>query len=263
MPCDSRGRAHLDRAVVRERGHEVVVGQDRRRQAFRRTGDRGAQDRSQRVVGHPVAGTAGDRTSPRRSRRSTSSIIDRMACCRAAMSSGAVNSVALAKYSPAWLSLVATIAPKRSCRCLTNANVSPSPSSEAVDRVVQLRSDIVAGLAVPGFEQEREVVETGGPGVDPAAEQTREAIVRDLHLVAQPDDRLVEVTPERGADPAFRVREVDEEGVGREPLDVAGDRRRRAESCAARARGRLGPRSRRRGDRRRSGAGSRSRRASD
>ncbi len=96
---------------------------------------------------------------------------------------------------------------------------------QAVDRVVQLRSDIVAGLAVPGLEQEREVVETGGPGVDPAAEQTREAIVRDLHLVTQPDDRLVEVTPERGADPAFRVREVDEEGVGREPLDVAGDRR--------------------------------------
>ena len=52
----------------------------------------------------------------------------------------------------------------------------------------------------------------------------REAVVGDLHLVTQADDRLVEMAAERGADPAFGIGEVDEERVGREPLDVARDR---------------------------------------
>ena len=46
-------RAHLDRAVGGQRGDEVVVRQDRRRDAFGLAGDRGAQDRPQRLARLP------------------------------------------------------------------------------------------------------------------------------------------------------------------------------------------------------------------
>ena len=116
--------------------------------------------------------------------------------------------------------------------------------AQRVHGLVQARGEVVPRRRVGGGDERGEMVEPGGAALDRRAEQLREAAPGQLHLVAQPDDRLVEVPPERGADPPFRIREVEEQRVGREALDVtgdAGDERDRAQRVREPTRARVLP----------------------
>ena len=107
---------------------------------------------------------------------------------------------------------------------------------------MQIAGEVIPGGRVARLDERGEVVEAGGPAFDRPSEQVREAPLRELHLVAQADDRLIEMAPERGADPTFRIREVDQECRRRQALDVArdlGHERNRAQRVGHAARPRV------------------------
>ena len=148
---ERRGRrscAHLYGAVARERRYEVVVGQDRRREAFGLAGDRGAQDRAQRVVGHPLQNGARSNV-PATIASTTSSIIDRIACWRATMSSGCVYSVALAEVLARMTVAGGDDRTETVVEMLHERERLAVAVFQAVDRVVQLRRDVLAGRRGP------------------------------------------------------------------------------------------------------------------